>query len=151
MQEIRNISLARRIVATLDTAKTFCLQSTNVVNLIPDAELDITYLLGILNSAPVNRFFRCRFPGNNHIPSNQLLRIPVPLPPSKQTEDRLATLVKAILDLNKELASARSEAQQVALRRQIDATDLQIDRLVYELYEFSAEEIAMAEAATDGG
>ena len=87
VQEIRNISLDRRIVATLDTARTFCLQSTNVVNLKPGADVDIAYLLGVLNSAAVNRFFRCRFPGNNHIPSNQLLRIPIPVPPSGQTHD----------------------------------------------------------------
>jgi hypothetical protein len=143
VQEIRNISLDRRIVATLDTAQTFCLQSTNVVNLKPGADVDITYLLGVLNSAAVNRFFRCQFPGNNHIPSNQLLRIPVPVPPSKAAHDRVADLVKAMLDWNRELATARSAARKAVLQRQIDATDAQIDRLVYELYGFSAEEIAM--------
>jgi hypothetical protein len=145
VQEIRNISLDRRIVATLDTARTFCLQSTNVVNLKPGVDLDIAYLLGVLNSAAVNRFFRCRFPGNNHIPSNQLLRIPIPVPPSQQTRDRIATLVKAILELNRELASAKSEARKADLQRQIDATDAEIDRLVYDLYGFTAEEVAMVE------
>jgi len=33
VQEIRNISLSRRIVATLDRERTFALQSTNVINL----------------------------------------------------------------------------------------------------------------------
>jgi hypothetical protein len=148
VQEIRNISLDRRIVATLDTAQTFCLQSTNVVNLKPGVGLDITYLLGVLNSTAVNRFFRCRFPGNNHIPSNQLLRIPIPVPPSKQTHDRVATLVKAMLDLNKELATAKSEARKPVIQRQIDATDAEIDRLVYDLYGFTAEEIAIVQETT---
>jgi len=147
VQEIRNISLLRRIVATLDTSKTFCLQSTNVVNLKPGAQLDIRYLLGVLNSAAVNYFFRCRFPGNNHIPSNQLLRIPIPLPPTPQTQSRLAGLVEAILALNKEWASARSVAQKAIVQRQIDATDAKIDRLVYELYGLTAEEIALVEGS----
>ncbi len=147
VQEVRNISLNRRLVATLDTAKTFCLQSTNVVNLKPGVKLDITYLLGVLNSTAVNWFFRCRFPGNNHIPSNQLLRIPIPIPPSNQTHNRVARLVKAILDLNRKLVSAKSESQKTVIQRQIDATDAEIDRLVYDLYGLTAEEIAIVEDA----
>ncbi len=146
VQEIRNISLHRRIVATLDTAETFCLQSTNVVNLKHCAELDIRYLLGVLNSAVVNYFFRCRFPGNNHIPSNQLLRIPIPIPPTTQVQHRITGLVEAILDLNKELASAKSAAQKAIIQRQIDATDAEIDELVYELYGITDEERKVIEA-----
>jgi len=36
---------------------------------------------------------------------------------------------------------------RAVLKRQIDATDRQIDRLVYELYELTAEEIAIVEGA----
>ncbi len=149
VQEVRNISLNRRIVATLDTAKTFCLQSTNVINLKPGVELDIAYLLGVLNSTAVNYFFRCRFPGNNHIPSNQLLRIPIPIPLSNQTHNRVVKLVKAILNLNGKLAVAKSEAQKTVIQRQIDATDAEIDRLVYDLYGLTAKEIAIVEGATE--
>jgi hypothetical protein len=143
VQEIRNISLHRRIVATLDTSKTFCLQSTNVVNLKPSVELDARYLLAVLNSRPVNYFFRCRFPGNNHIPSNQLLRIPIPIPSRSRIQSRIAGLVEAILNLNKK--SARSAAQKAIIQRQIDATDAEIDRLVYDLYGLTAKEIALVE------
>jgi len=38
--------------------------------------------------------------------------------------------------------------KETAGRRQIDATDREIDRLVYELYELSEEEIAIVEEAT---
>ncbi len=144
VQEIRNISLHRRIVATLDSSKRFCLQSTNVINLKPGAELDVLYLLGVLNSTAVNYFFRCRFPGNNHIPSNQLLRIPIPIPPTKKIQSRLAELVEAILHLNKE--SAKSAAQKTIVRRQIEATDRQIDQLVYQLYGLTDEEVALIES-----
>ena len=148
VQEVRNISLNRRIVATLDIAKTFCLQSTNVVNLKPGVKLDIAYLLGVLNSTAVNCYFRCQFPGNNHIPSNQLLRIPIPIPPSSQIHDRVAKLVKAILDLHRKLASATSEAQKTVVQRQIDATDAEIDRMVYDLYGLTKAEIGIVEETT---
>jgi hypothetical protein len=146
VQEIRNISLHRRIVATLDTSQTFCLQSTNVVNLKPNVELDARYLLGVLNSTAVNYFFRCRFPGNNHIPSNQLLRIPIPIPPARKIQSRIARLVEAILNLNKE--SGKSAAQKAILQRQIEATDRQIDQLVYQLYGLTDQEITLIENST---
>ena len=39
-------------------------------------------------------------------------------------------------------------SEQTALARQIDATDRRIDRLVYELYGLSDEEIRIVEEAT---
>jgi len=144
VQEIRNISLYRRIVATLDTAGTFCLQSTNVVNPKPGADIDMRYLLGVLNSKVVNYYFRSQFPGNNHIPSNQLLRIPIRFP-SSAAHDRIARCVTCILDLNKRLASAKSQVQRNVIQRQIHAVDAEIDGLVYSLYGLTAEELAVVE------
>jgi hypothetical protein len=149
VQEIRNISLPRRIVATLDTARTFCLQSTNVVNLKADPPLAIEYLLGALNSSAVNFYFRCSFPGNNHIPSNQLLRIPIPRPPSEAGHGKLVVLVRTILGLHRQAAAARRPMEKTLLARQIDVTDRQIDRLVYELYGLTDNEIAIVEQARE--
>ena len=39
------------------------------------------------------------------------------------------------------------EHDKTLIRRQIDATDCQIDRLVYELYELTDEEIKIVEGA----
>ncbi len=39
-------------------------------------------------------------------------------------------------------------ANKTAIQRQIDATDRQIDRLVYELYDLTDEEIRIVEEAT---
>jgi hypothetical protein len=147
VQEVRNISLPRRIVATLDVARTFCLQSTNVVNLKADSPLAIEYILGVLNSSPVNFYFRCSFPGNNHIPSNQLLRIPIPRPTGKGDQGKLVALVRTILGLHRQAAVARRPMEKTLLARQIDATDRQIDGLVYELYGLTDKEIAIVEQA----
>jgi hypothetical protein len=132
VQEIRSIALHRRIVATLDTGQTFCLQSTNVINKKPDVEVDLRYVLGVLNSSLVNHFFRLTFPGNNHIPSNRLLRIPVPRPPSQRVHDRLVRLVSTLLELNR-YARKKSTARE-SLDRQIAATDRVIEGVVCSLF-----------------
>ena len=53
-----------------------------------------------------------------------------------------------MLDLHKELAAAKTPAAQTALQRQLDATDRQIDQLVYQLYGLTDEEIKIVEEAT---
>ena len=63
--------------------------------------------------------------------------------------DRVAKLVIAMLDLHKQFAAAKSEVQKSLIRRQINATDAEIDRLVYDLYGLTAEEIAIVEGASE--
>ena len=50
-----------------------------------------------------------------------------------------------ILSLHKQLPQARTPHEQTALQRQIEATDRQIDALVYELYGLTEEEIRIVE------
>jgi len=50
-----------------------------------------------------------------------------------------------MLALHKQLADARLDQDKTAIQRQIDATDRQIDALVYELYGLTDEEIAIVE------
>ena len=54
-------------------------------------------------------------------------------------------LVDQMLSLNKQLSSAKTDHEKTALQRQIDATDRQIDQLVYELYGLTDEEIKIVE------
>ena len=60
---------------------------------------------------------------------------------------RIGTLVETMLALHPQRAAARSPHEQSALERQIAATDRQIDRLVYDLYGLTDEEIALVEGA----
>jgi hypothetical protein len=53
-----------------------------------------------------------------------------------------------MLDLDKQLAAAKSPSDQTAIQRQIDAADRQIDQLVYELYGLTDDEIRIVEEAT---
>jgi hypothetical protein len=52
-----------------------------------------------------------------------------------------------MLDLHKQLAKAKSPRDKERIPREIEATDSQIDQLVYELYGLSKDEIATVEAA----
>ena len=62
--------------------------------------------------------------------------------------DRMVSLVEQMLALHRQLASTRTPHEQTALERQIAATDTQIDRLVYDLYGLSEEEIQIVEGNT---
>jgi hypothetical protein len=148
VQEIRNITLPRRLVATLDTEGVIGLQSTNVINPKPALDLDIRFILGLLNSAAVNAYFKLMHPGNNHIPSYQLLQIPVAVPKDQRQHDRIVSLVQAMLDLHRQLAAAKTSHEKELIQRQIDATDKQIDQLVYELYGLTDKEIRIVEEGT---
>jgi len=59
--------------------------------------------------------------------------------------DKMVALVKRMLDLHEKLAAATIPADKKLYQRQIEATDAQIDALVYELYGLTEEEIAIVE------
>ncbi len=61
--------------------------------------------------------------------------------------DRIATLAESMLDLHKRLAEARINTERNRLQQQIDATDRQTDKLVYELYGLTNEEIEIVEGS----
>jgi hypothetical protein len=66
-------------------------------------------------------------------------------PADKARHDRMVQLVEQMLALHKQLAESRTGHDRTFIQRQIDATDRQIDRLVYELYGLTDEEIAVVE------
>ena len=53
-----------------------------------------------------------------------------------------------MLALHKQLPEAGTPHEKTALQRHIEATDGQIDALVYELYGLTEEEIGIVEAAS---
>jgi len=53
-----------------------------------------------------------------------------------------------MLDLHARQPKARTDHERTALARQIEHTDAEIDRLVYDVYGLTAEEIALVESAT---
>jgi fido (protein-threonine AMPylation protein) len=112
------------------------------------------YLLGILNSkvsdfylkrvSTVIRggFFRYFTQFIEQIP---IRRINFSDPADKAKHDRMVSLVERMLELHKRRSSTKSPNDKTRLQRQIDATDREIDRLVYNLYGLTEEEIKIVE------
>ena len=59
----------------------------------------------------------------------------------------MVTLVTKMLDLNKQMQDATLDYDKTLPERQIDATDASIDKLVYELYGLTEEEIGIVEGS----
>ena len=115
------------------------------------------YILGCLNSRLLEWFIRqtaTRMQGGYYSFESRFIRhLPIRVidlsnPADKTRHDRMVALVESMLVLNKQLAAVNTGHEKTALQRQIDATDRQIDQLVYELYGLTEDEISIVEAAT---
>jgi hypothetical protein len=62
--------------------------------------------------------------------------------------DKMVGLVERMLSLHEKLAAATIADEKQLYQRQIEATDRQIDALVYALYGLTEEEIGIVEKAT---
>ena len=68
-------------------------------------------------------------------------------PSDRSKHEQMVHLVEQMLSLNQQLAAAKTPQDQTVLQRQIDATDRQIDHLVYQLYGLTEDEIRVVEAS----
>ncbi len=59
--------------------------------------------------------------------------------------DNLISLVDLMIDLHNQFREARTSHEKTLIRRQIDATDKEIDKLVYKLYGLTDKEIKIVE------
>jgi hypothetical protein len=73
----------------------------------------------------------------------ELRRLPIPKVPNIQ----MVELVERMLALHKEIDKAKTEHTKTNLQRQIEATDAQIDKLVYKLYGLTEDEIKIVVGA----
>jgi hypothetical protein len=125
----------------------------DVLIVIPDEgaprDYDLRFVAGIINSRALYFYYRTTFQ-TIHVQKDELASLPLPKidfssEAAKSAHNRVVALVDSMLALHKQLASAKSEAQRGAIQRQIDATDAKIDRLVYDLYGLTKDEIAIVE------
>ena len=68
-------------------------------------------------------------------------------PQDKVRHDHMVSLVDSMLTLHKQLHQTNNPQEKTFLQHQIDATDRQIDQLVYELYGLTEDEIKIVEGA----
>jgi hypothetical protein len=127
---------------------------TNTTYFIPGDDL---YLLGILNSRLASRYFShvcaglegggtvyLRFFGQ-YLNDFPIRTIDFTNRADVARHDRMVSLVKPMLDLHKRVAAEQVPHAKTMLQRQIEATDRQIDALVYELYGLTEAEVAVVE------
>jgi hypothetical protein len=130
--------------------------NTTVYSLLPNASVSENILcwLGILNSKLMWWFLK----NTGNVLRGGYFRFkteylnPFPLPrfvlsrtADKTRHDQMVKLVEQMLELHQRLSAAKTPPEKTSLERQIAATDTQIDRLVYELYGLTEDEIRIVE------
>ena len=144
------------ITATLDLDGRYLLSSLYSVYPRPSVKsVDLRFLLGILNSSTATYYIKIIALGITKgaftkIRTNQLARLPIPVmdlsfPTDKARHDHTVELVDTMLKLHMDLQAAKTDHEKSLIQRQIDATDKQIDQLVYELYALTDKEIRIVE------
>lgn len=150
--------LVDRLGGTIDSRGARFLDNVDVCGVCPVPKflrLHLNYLLGIINSRLLGWFFpyvSAPFRGGWWSANRQFLsQVPVPTinfdhPSDVARYDRMVSLVQQMLDLHGQKDQTRMDQDRKHLQRLIDATDREIDELVYELYDLTDEEIAIVEA-----
>jgi predicted type IV restriction endonuclease len=142
------------IIATLDIENRYFLSSLYAIYFQnPNEKISLRYLLGIINSnlssfvakkialdLTIGAFTKFR--------TNQLARLPIYEinfndKESIKNYDRIVFLVERMLTLHKQ--TPRTPQEKESLQREIASTDHQIDKLVYELYGLTEDEIKIVE------
>jgi hypothetical protein len=143
-----------RLVATLDCHQ-FIVRDNLYTIVSHEDQLDLRFLLGLINSRLLQWFYSTIINPEQgealaQVKRGHLAQLPIALvdlnkSTDKTNHDQIVKLVEQMLALNKQLATTSAPQTKTILKRQIDATDKQIDELVYQLYDLTAEEIEIIE------
>ena len=145
----RLVNRQQRLMASL-ADRTF-ITNKNLYTIKPVQDISHEALLGILNSKLISYLYlhqvsqatKDDFP---QVTIKDILNLP--FPDVESHSKKLKTIegnVTLMIDLNRKLEKARTPHDIEHIERQIKATDSQIDRLVYELYGLTEEEIRVVE------
>jgi len=138
--------MGKQVVATYDNEGYYVKDA--MLLLKKSEKTDLIFITGILNSKLLNYYYKNYFITIDVL-KNALLELPIIFtysdPTDKSHHDRMVTLVEQMLALHERLKKTMEESEKATLQQQIDETDHQIDKLVYELYGLTPEEIAIVE------
>lgn len=132
----------------------------NSVFIVHSNEVNLKYLLGLLNSKLLGFVYKLGNPQIGKVFAEIKPSVMKQLPirtinfadaADKARHDRVVALVDLMLALHQRLHAAQTAADRELLQRQIDATDAQIDALVYELYGLTEEEVKIIEGTDTQG
>jgi hypothetical protein len=130
---------------TFDTAGFYSNDKTSIIS------TDDLFLLGILNSRAADFFVHsiCSTKQGGYFEYKPMYVQQIPIK-TDNTDTGKADQIKSrtgqMLTLQKQHAAAKTAYEKTAIERQIEATDRQIDTLVYELYGLTEEEINIVES-----
>ncbi len=144
---------AKRLIGVLDEDNYFVKNSLHCT-LLKDKTYNLKYLLGLINSKAMDFYFQEQVGSTGEIFSQMkityLKKLPIRTidfsnPAEKAQHDKLVALVDNMLKQQKKYHEARMEQDKELYERQIKIVDAQIDRLVYDLYGLTEEEIRIVE------
>jgi type I restriction-modification system DNA methylase subunit len=153
-QKIVGPEIANKGEFTLARKQLFVNNKLKVIVLREQTPEAPEYILGLLNSSLLTYLHRLIAPpkGNNYfeVKTRIVGRLPIRRidfseKTDKAAHDRTVKLVEQMLEGHKQLAMVRTPQERTSLERQIAATDAQIDRLVYDLYGLTEDEIEIVE------
>ena len=145
------------IIACFDSYGYYCDSLAYSIQLLSNTNESIYYFLGILNSNFI-RYIHDGYSLNKKkvfakVLATNIKKLPIRIIDFKNSDDKanhdqMVNFVNQMLSLNKKLSEAKSPQAKEILQRQIEATDKQIDQLVYKLYDLTDEEIKIVESET---
>ncbi len=144
---IRRVS--PKLIATIDRDQFWF--TKNLYGAINDSNYASEYIVGLLNSSLLTYFFQKYFTTKKQdifpkFQKYQLDQIPIKTINKDNAQYlKIVAKVKQIINLKSLVENVKTPQEKKNLERQIAALDKQIDRLVYELYGLTEDEIKIVE------
>ena len=135
--------MALKLTAAYDDVGSACGVSVYTITQ-PREDVDLFYLLGMLNSKLIDYFYKSQFISKHlagkYIGYNkgQIEQIPVRIC-NKSKQNEVSELVKKRITLSKDFikTSIKGGRKELQLKEEIDSIDKKINDLIYEIYEVS--------------
>jgi type I restriction-modification system DNA methylase subunit len=112
---------------------------------------DLRFVAAVINSKALHFYYRTTFQ-TIHVQNEELANLPLPKielsdSADRTCHDKVVALMEQMLAAKKQLAGAQSDKDKDFYENKCAALDRQIDALVYELYDLTADEIKIVEGA----
>ena len=127
---------------------------TDVFVLVKKQEIDLKYLLALLNSSLLNfynsKFGKLKRDGYYEYSRNTLSKFPIKIVNTKEEVEKQSEIIKLVeqlINLYQEKSNAKLQTKISQLESKIDYCEKRINELVYQLYGLTEEEIKIIENA----
>jgi adenine-specific DNA-methyltransferase len=139
---IQKMRWKQRIVCSVDSRTNSAgMKTLQSITSPTDNKVDLMFLQAILSSKLIN--FWCENYLADDMNQTYLSKIPIAI--NEELKNQLVSLVTQMLESKKQLATAVTDSDKNFLQNKCSSIDRQIDKLVYELYGLTDEEIKIVE------